>query len=37
MVFEPGVEIVGDVKFVVQGEDTKTVPAGTYQDREVAL
>jgi UDP-N-acetylglucosamine pyrophosphorylase len=37
MVFEPEVEIVGDVKFVAQGEDTKTVPSGTYQDREVAL
>ncbi|MBV9104399.1 MAG: UTP--glucose-1-phosphate uridylyltransferase [Verrucomicrobia bacterium] len=37
MVFEPGVEIVGEVKFVAPGEDTKTVAAGTYQNREVAL
>ncbi|MBV9642406.1 MAG: UTP--glucose-1-phosphate uridylyltransferase, partial [Verrucomicrobia bacterium] len=37
MVFEPNVEIVGEVKFVAPGEDTKTVAAGTYQNREVVL
>jgi hypothetical protein len=31
------VEIVGEVKFVAPGEETKTVPSGTYQDTEVAL
>jgi len=37
MIFEPGVEIVGEVKFVAQGEETKAVPSGTYQDGEVTL
>jgi UDP-N-acetylglucosamine pyrophosphorylase len=37
MEFEPGVEIVGDVKFVAQGEETKRVRAGTYQDCEMKL
>jgi UTP--glucose-1-phosphate uridylyltransferase len=37
MQFEPGVEIVGDVKFVAQSEETKTVRSGTYQDCEIEL
>ena len=37
MEFEPGVEIVGEVKFVAQGEETKRISAGTYQDSEFVL
>jgi UTP--glucose-1-phosphate uridylyltransferase len=37
MEFEPGVEIVGDVTLVARGEETKRIPAGTYQDREMEL
>ena len=37
MEFEPGVEIVGDVKFVARGEATKRIPSGTYQDSEIVL
>jgi UTP--glucose-1-phosphate uridylyltransferase len=37
MEFEPGVEIVGDVKLVARGEETKRVRSGTYQDCEVVL
>ncbi len=37
MEFEPGVEIVGDVKFVARDEDAKRVRSGTYQDREIKL
>jgi len=35
--FETGVEIVGDVKFVSRGANTKSVRAGKYQDCEVEL
>ena len=35
--FEAGVEVVGDVKFTSRGAQTKRVPAGTYQDREIEL
>jgi len=37
MEFEPGVEIVGNVKFVARGEEAKRIPAGTYQDGEFEL
>lgn len=37
MAFEPGVEIVGDVKFVSRSEQTKRISSGTYEDREIAL
>ncbi len=37
MEFEPGVEILGDVRFAARGEDTKRVRSGTYQDREIEL
>jgi hypothetical protein len=37
MQFEPDVEIVGDVKFAGQSEETKTVRSGTYQDCEIEL
>jgi len=35
--FEPGVEIIGDVKFVARGKKTKMVRSGTYQDSELEL
>jgi UTP--glucose-1-phosphate uridylyltransferase len=35
--FEAGVEVIGDVKFVSQGDDTKRVPSGVYEDRETVL
>jgi UTP--glucose-1-phosphate uridylyltransferase len=35
--FETGVEIVGDVKFVSRGANTKSIRAGKYQDCEVEL
>jgi UTP--glucose-1-phosphate uridylyltransferase len=35
--FEPGVEIVGDVRFVTRGEETKLVRSGTYQNSELEL
>ena len=35
--FEAGVEVVGDVKFVNHGQETKRVAAGVYQDRETVL
>jgi UTP--glucose-1-phosphate uridylyltransferase len=37
MEFAPGVEIVGDVKLVARGEETKRIPSGTYQDSEIEL
>jgi len=37
MEFEPGVEIVGDVKFVSRGDETKRVRSGLYEDRETVL
>ena len=37
MEFDAGVEIVGDVKFIVMGDKTKKVPSGTYQDQEIVL
>jgi UTP--glucose-1-phosphate uridylyltransferase len=37
MEFGPGVEIVGDVKFIALGDETKRVRSGTYQDREIVL
>jgi UTP--glucose-1-phosphate uridylyltransferase len=37
MEFEPEVEIVGDVKFVVQGEKAKRIPPGTYKDQVIEL
>src|SRR5580692_4738445 len=35
--FEAGVEVIGNVKFVSQGDDTKRVPSGVYQDCETVL
>jgi UDP-N-acetylglucosamine pyrophosphorylase len=35
--FEAGVEVVGDVKFVSRGAQTKSVRAGMYQDCEIEL
>ncbi len=35
--FEAGVEVVGDVRFVNRGDDTKRVPSGVYQDGETVL
>jgi UTP--glucose-1-phosphate uridylyltransferase len=37
MEFEPDVEIVGDVKFVVRGEKAKRIPPGTYKDQVIEL
>jgi UTP--glucose-1-phosphate uridylyltransferase len=37
MEFEAGVEIVGDVKFVTRGDETKMVRSGTYRDKEMEL
>jgi len=37
MDFEPGVEIVGDVKFVTRGEGTKKVRSGSYHNEEILL
>jgi hypothetical protein len=37
MEFDPGVEIVGDVKFIARGEETRRVRSGTYQDGEFVL
>ncbi len=37
MEFETGVEIVGDVKFVAQGDEIKSVRSGIYRDAEIAL
>jgi UDP-N-acetylglucosamine pyrophosphorylase len=37
MEFEPGIEIVGDVKFVARGEGTKKVPSGSYVNEEILL
>jgi UDP-N-acetylglucosamine pyrophosphorylase len=37
MEFEPGVEIVGDVKLVARGDARKTVRSGAYQDAEIIL
>jgi UTP--glucose-1-phosphate uridylyltransferase len=37
MEFDAGVEIVGDVKFIALGEETKKIPSGTYQDQEIVL
>ncbi len=34
MEFEPGVEIVGNVKLVGRGGETKKIPSGTFQDGE---
>jgi UTP--glucose-1-phosphate uridylyltransferase len=34
MEFEPGVEIVGNVKLVARGGETKKIPSGTFQDGE---
>jgi UDP-N-acetylglucosamine pyrophosphorylase len=33
--FEAGVEVIGDVKFVNRGNDTKRVPKGFYEDRDI--
>src|SRR5580704_1774449 len=35
--FEGGVEVIGDVKFVSRGDNTKRVPSGVYQDCETVL
>jgi len=35
--FEAGVEVIGDVKFISRGDDTKRVPSGVYQDCETEL
>jgi UTP--glucose-1-phosphate uridylyltransferase len=35
--FEAGVELIGDVRFFNQGEDTKRVHSGVYQDSETSL
>ena len=37
MQFEPGVAIVGDVKFVARGDEIKSVRSGVYQDAEIVL
>jgi hypothetical protein len=37
MEFDPGVEIIGDVKFVAAGDETKRVRSGIYQDGEIVL
>ncbi|MEY2615002.1 MAG: UTP--glucose-phosphate uridylyltransferase [Verrucomicrobiota bacterium] len=37
MEFEPEVKIVGDVKFVVQGEKAKRILPGTYKDQVIEL
>ena len=37
MEFEPGVAIVGDVKFVARGDEIKRVRSGVYQDAEIVL
>jgi UTP--glucose-1-phosphate uridylyltransferase len=37
MEFEPGVEIVGNVRFIARGEETKRISSGTYQDGEFEL
>jgi UTP--glucose-1-phosphate uridylyltransferase len=37
MEFEPDVEIVGTVKLVARGEETKRVRSGIYQGREIVL
>jgi UTP--glucose-1-phosphate uridylyltransferase len=37
MEFEPGVAIVGDVKFVARGDEIKSVRSGVYQDAEIVL
>ena len=37
MEFDPGVKIIGDVKFVAGGDETKRVRSGIYQDGEIVL
>jgi hypothetical protein len=37
MEFDPEVEIVGDVKFIARGKETRRVLSGTYQDGEFVL
>jgi UTP--glucose-1-phosphate uridylyltransferase len=35
--FEAGVEVIGDVKFISRGDDTKRVPSGVYEDRDMEV
>jgi hypothetical protein len=37
MEFDPEVGIIGDVKFVASGDETKRVRSGIYQDGEIVL
>ena len=37
MEFDPGVSIIGDVKFIALGDQTKRIRPGTYRDQEIVL
>jgi UTP--glucose-1-phosphate uridylyltransferase len=37
LAFDPGVEIVGEVKFIGRGPGTRRIRSGTYKDSEVTL